>query len=488
MRARDTGGLWSDWAAASITTNAAPSIPSNLSPANSQASSSRPLLACRCTDPDDTPATGFLVKCRIKDSNGSVIATRSMTLRSGTSDTWEYQTTSADLATFGTYKWDAYSGDGTLWSGEATAEASAAKSAEATFVYSQGPQITHVAPANGATVTTHTPTYQWSVTFSGGATQVAYRVQVYRSSDNLLVYDSGLINNTTATSHAQPSGYLRNGETYYRIVSVTDSNNLTGQSTPASFTVSYTPPAAITGFTASPHYGRFDTVPSAVRLAWDASQITGFDSYVLGRREAGADPDSELILARIASQSQTTFIDWLPASGVAYVYAIRQIQNVGLDQVASDRAEQQAQIDLDGAVVCLAASGDERVALALVEDRGREQASDLEILPVWGESAPLAVFGTLDYATISGTFRLAAGRSLVPAELLAALHDLRAARAPLCYRDERGRKLFCVISRFREADARIDSYTVELELTEIAYQEGVTGRWAPCGSPPASTW
>ena len=472
MRARDTSGVWSNWASAAITTNAAPSIPSNLSPANSMVSNSRPRLVCTCSDIDDTVATGFIVKCRIKDGNGNILQTRSMSLKSGTSDTWEYQTTSADLASYGTYRWDAYAGDGTLWSGEQTSEANAVKSAEAIFVYSAGPQITITSPTNGGTVTTHTPTYQWSVAFSGGATQVSYRVRVYRSSDNQLVYDSGVVYNTTATSHAQPSGYLRNGETYRLTVSVTDSNNLTGQST-VTFTVSYTPPAAVTGFTASPHYGRFDAVPSAVRLVWDASELAGFDSYVIGRREAGADPDTELILARITSQAQTTVIDWLPASGTEYVYSIRQIQNVGLDQVASARQEQQVQIDLDGVVLCLAANGDERVTLRLIDDRGREQTSDLAILPVWGEAAPLAVFGSLDYATISGTFQLAAGTGVVPAELLSALHDLRAARAPLCYRDERGRKLFCVITRIRVTDTRIASYAVELELTEIAYQEGV---------------
>ena len=43
----------------------------------------------------------------------------------------------------------------------------------------------------------------------------------------------------------------------------------------------------------------------------------------------------------------------------------------------------------------------------------------------------------------------------------------------VCYRDERGRKIFGVISRFRERDKRVQSYEVELELTEVAHDEGV---------------
>lgn len=473
MRARDTGNLWSDWASIAITTNAAPSIPSNLSPANSQASSSRPLLVCKCTDPDDTPATGLVVKARVKDNNGNVIATRAMSLRAGTTDTWEYQTTASDLASFGTYKWDAYAGDGTLWSGEQAAEASAVTSAEATFVYASGPQITIVSPTEGQTLTTGTPLYDWSVTFSG-ATQVSYQLLVYRASDNALIYDSGVVNNTSASEHAQPSGYLRDGVTYYLKVRVRDSNNQVGESAARTFTLDYVEPPAPANFRASPEYAQFDGVPSAIRLTWDASTEAGFTEYIIGRRETGQGEEDELILARISAASETVFVDYLPASETEYTYSIRQSTVQGLDTTTSARAESQASVALEHVVLCDAREGGTyRVGLHLDSERSFDHHDDLVLEQPWGEAEPFALFGTASYQTFGGTFTLATDELATARAFIEALRALKARRSTLCYRDERGRRFFAVISKFSEKDRRVGHYTAEIELTEVAHDEGV---------------
>lgn len=117
MQGRDSASLWSDWSTPqAFSTNASPTIPANLTPANSSASTTRPLLKCVVSDGDGDAIT---VKARIKNSAGTVLFTRTMT-RVGTTSTYQYQTTSTDLAGFATYRWDAYSYDGFLYSGDVT--------------------------------------------------------------------------------------------------------------------------------------------------------------------------------------------------------------------------------------------------------------------------------------------------------------------------------------------------------------------------------
>jgi hypothetical protein len=473
MRARDTGNLWSDWDGIAVHTDAAPSIPSNLTPANSAASSSRPKLVCKCSDVDDTVATGLMVKCEILNNAGSLISTRVMTLKSGTTDTWEYQTTASDLASFGSFRWRAYAGDGTIWSGEQTSEASATRSAEATFVYANGPQIAHVSPADGATVTTGTPLYDWTVTFSG-ATQVSYQVLVYRSDDGFLVHDSGTVSDTTASQYQQPSGKLRDGTTYYRVIKVTDSNGLTGQSEPATFTLDYIEPPAPSNFIASPELLIFDTDASSARLTWDASTEPNFLEWIIGRRETGDDPDNEIILARLPSPSTTDWIDYFPPSGVDVTYSIRQSTIQGLDVTTSQRSEAQLVVTLDHVVICHAfRGGDYRVGLHLDAEREADHLDDLVLEMPWGEGEPFGMFGTADYQVFSGTFKLVSDDLATARAYIQALRTLKQQRSTMCYRDERGRKMFCVITKFREKDQRVQTYTVDLELTEVAHDEGV---------------
>ncbi|MGI8475157.1 MAG: hypothetical protein ACR2OO_02100, partial [Thermomicrobiales bacterium] len=117
VRGRDTAGAWGGWSAGrSFTVNAAPPVPTSLSPSGSAVRTALPVLTAVMNDPDDTPATGELVKFEILSNAGAVLVTRPASLRAGTADTWDYQTTSTDLASFATYRHRAYGYDGTVYS------------------------------------------------------------------------------------------------------------------------------------------------------------------------------------------------------------------------------------------------------------------------------------------------------------------------------------------------------------------------------------
>lgn len=472
IRVRDTSALWSSWSSSvAFSTNAAPSIPTGLSPNSStQGISAYPLLQCTATDTDDTTATGLVVKARIKNSGGTVLFTRSMTYNT-TSSLWQYQVTSTDFASFATYRWDAYSGDGTLWSGGATVEASATASSEATVVYQAGPAITITAPTASQVLTTDTPTITWSVT-----SQASYVVSVIRVSDTREVYNSGTVTSGTS-SLTLPSGYLYNGISYTVTVTVTNTTAQTSTSAATAFSLAYTQPSAISGFTATPTYASLDgTKPTAIALTWDTWTPTNgtFTCFLVGRKVTGSDDATQTILARLTSASATTWTDWLPASGVDYEYTIRGQTLKGSDTLTTNPSRSQAQIALGNVVICHATNGGAfRAALTRDDTRDFGHVDDLVLERVWGESAPVAIYGVLDYDVISGSFRIAADAYNTAGSYLSALQTLRAAKAPICYRDDRGRRLFGVITKLAESDKRVQSYTVDLEIVEVSFTEGV---------------
>lgn len=357
--ARDTNNQWSPaWSPVqTFRFNAAPNTPSSLSPSGSAASSARPLLTCVVSDPDvEDPETDLTVKARIKNSGGTVLQTRTMTW-DATLGKFKYQTTAADLAAYGTFKWDAYSFDGTLYSGGTTVEASATKSSEATFVYAAGPAVTITGPSSP--VSTVVPTLTWSTTFTGGGTQVSYRVRGYHPGTSTLVYDSGTVT-STSTSHTISSGSWineewNNTETFDWTVTVTDSNALSGTSTPLALTVSYVAPESLT-------LGTFpDAFPNTsgtnyVRLEWGMSGDPDFKDYEIARVALLEDgitekPRSRKVLAHVAEQAQTSFIDAEVESGQLYRYELRHRTEQGNDVLASSPVSANAVVEWVGTII-----------------------------------------------------------------------------------------------------------------------------------------
>jgi hypothetical protein len=464
VRAKDSGGVWSGWTAQVFTTNAAPGIPTNLSPANSAASSSRPKLTCRVTDADDSTLT---VKARIKNNAGSVLQTRTMALKGGTTDTYEYQTVSGDLASHATYRWDAYAFDGSLYSGEQTVEASSSKSAEAVFIYADGPTVTITAPTTE--FTSASPTVTWTTTG-----QVQRRVWLYLEGTNTVVYQSTL-DTTASTSFSIPSGYVRNGITYDLVVEVVNSAPLTGYSSILTVEAVFDAPDAVTSFQASPEFQEHDQSPSSIRLTWGESEESNFVEYIITRRLAGESEEHSLIITRITSPSSTTYIDYFPESGVEYTYEIAQATIEGLDILVSDVSQAQASITLEHVVLCSVNDpASHRMGLRLDSNRGFEHVDDLVLEVPWGLSAPIPFYGTTQYEQFKGSFTLANDNSVSAKDQIAGLRAMWRSRSTFCYRDERGRKLFAQIAKFSETDRRVQFYSVDINLIEVSHREGVS--------------
>jgi LPS sulfotransferase NodH len=476
VRGRDTNNQWSNWSdPRTFNTNAAPSIPANLTPTNSQVLTSLPKLRCTASDVDDTTATGLVVKCRIKDNAGTVLQTRTMTYNA-TTGKWEYQTISADIPSFATYRWDAYSFDGTLYSGEQTVEANAVKSTEAVFVYASGPVVSVTSPADNSTITTVTPTVQWSVT-SGGP-QAKYRVRIYPNGGSTPLYDTGWVT-STATSHNVPSGYLHNNTAYDLVVSVENTSALQGNSPITDFTVSLTPPPPVSNFQVNAVKVGLDLAPTAIRCTWDATTIPSgqFVEYRITRSATGGPDEDEVIVARITGPNTTAFQDTLPAATYRYTYSIVQVQQQGTEILESGPVYGSAQVTIPGVVLCAVGGLGEslRAVLKYLNSRSHQWVIDETVYPpVAGSTrAPVTFRGPSHYREFSLSGLIAHDAIATARERRQELEDLHASNATICYRDNEGRKIFCRLVRVSIEDDVAGFYRVTVDLREERYTEAL---------------
>ena len=469
IEARNTATLWSDPDGLDFSTNAAPSIPSGLSPSGGKASSSYPLLECVVSDADDDFGD-LTVTARIKDSGGSLLYLREMSYNA-TTGKFERQMTAIELASYATYRWDVYSYDGDLYSGEATSSANATKSAEESFVYAQGPDISVSAPTVDQVLTTSSVYVAWSL--SSGGPQSSYWVRLYRDSDDELVYDSGQVVSSTM-NHTIPSGYVIDNEAYYVVVTVESTAPLTGESAQRDFSINYTEPSAPLNFLAEEQYQQFDASPSSMYLSWTATALTNFREYIVGRRHSGEDESAEVILARLASQSIDEWTDYHAPANADLVYSLRVSEYQGVDIVTSDRTESEATLRLENVVIVgIDDPVSTRVALPIDLERYSDLIDDLFFEEMWGEEAPLAQYGGMEFDRAGGRFALLTDSQATADQYMEALREIRRARKHVSYRDSRKRRIFGVISRLRESDIQNGGYNVEVEINEVAYEEGV---------------
>ena len=469
IRGRDTSNNWSNYSTPRRTfnTNASPSVPSNLAPANNLAVTTYPLLTCQATDSDDTVATGLEVSARIKDSGGSVLFTRSMTYSTGNAR-WEYQTDGTDLASYATYKWDASAYDGTLYSGGVTSSGSRTWSSEATFQYAQGPTVTMVAPTDGSTVTGSSVAVSWTTT-----NQAKYRVYLYSDGGTTPLYDSGLIVSGTS-AHTIPSGYILNGFDYDIVVEVEDTTPLTGSSGIVDITASFTPPATLTNVTASA-VQTVGTNPwaTAIQITWDQSTEPSFEMYQLFR-QADSGPDQTFtLLANITSQTTTTYTDYTPASGIEYTYSILQVSTASGEALTSDPVTAEAEVEFGGVMLTAVggAASTTQAAIRYTSERVEDRVFDEAVYTPLDGSNPQTIRSATRYVTMQFEAILPTDDYSTAAQKKGELVALDVANVTICYRDNHGRKLFGKIVDLSFTDQVPNWWRCSVSIREEQYVE-----------------
>lgn len=466
------GTNWSDWSASrSFNTDAAPSIPSNLSPANGSIFTSFPLLTFTMTDADDTTATGLTANLRITRPNASTVDVTPT--YNATTGRWEFQTTGTELNAFGTYSWKAYGYDGTLYSGEATSAGSAVFSASNTFTYAAGPTVTIDEPDTSDTLTTASFNVDWTTTG-----QVKYKVVVYETGTSTVVYQSnaGAWTVSGTMSHTVPSGYVRNGETYDVTVTVENATPLEGSDTNTAVLVSYTAPTAVANFEATPVEIGIDPEPSAIRLSWDQTAYSSpeFVEYTIYREADGGPDATEIILARITDPSVVALYDYTPASDYEYTYGARIVILTGLDEVESDLVEATATADLAATYLTLVGNGGTyRAVLTNVKERPDERVINEAVYQSPALTQPTTIRARTYYYSAAIKAIIRDTDDATAAEHVAAFNAMDAEGGTVCIRYNDGTKRFIKVANLTITPELGGYFTVAFTARQERYAEGV---------------
>jgi hypothetical protein len=471
LRGKDSGGTYSAWSnAVAFTVNAAPTVPSNTEPDSMEVKTSSPLITFDMSDPDDTTGTGLGATVEVYDASNALVESGAATHTGG--ERWSYQTA---LASFGTYHWRAIGYDGTFYSGGAiTVAADAVWSVPQHFQYLAGPSLSIVAPADGATVDTSTPTFEWSA-----PTQTAFKLRVYDRTTGALIRatNGGEWAVSAAQTYTHPAGYLTNGGLYRWEIEVQDAAALTALAG-GDVDVVFTPPDDVAGFAALPYLVASDPWATAIRLEWEASTDPDFVSYDLYRDDL-AQP-----LARLTSASETAWIDMTPPSGRTFTYTLRVVAQIETEQISSAGTSAEAQIDLGGVVLTSVADpATVRAILTRVTERTLPRRGSEAVYTPWGAlteptGAPTTIKGKARWWEIEGVYYVAADAAATAEQRIAEIEALDASDTQtFCYRDERGRRLFVTIPAddglvFR--DRRLGRAEVTMRLREEKYVEGVS--------------
>lgn len=472
IQARDSANNWSDYSARrQFKTNASPGIPDSLSPSSSAIRTSRPMLYASVLDIDDTAATGLTMKFEIMTNAGSLISTRVGTLVSYDAvtkiSTFGYQTVAGDLATFGTFKFRAYAGDGTLWSGAKTVEAQAIRSAEATFVYANGPTVTVTTPTSGQVFTSSTPTFQWVC-----ATQNRYRVRVYKPGTDDVVYERGWITSTSVKQWTIEAGWLRNNTSYEAEIGCEDTTPLQGFSARIPFSTAYTPPATPTGVSAIPYRIGTDPWPTAILVQ---AAIAVNSSLFVGRFIYRADLPSRPLTV-LTSASDVAFIDPHPRSGELQTYTWRDVYYVDAshtEQIESAGVSVSTVVQLRGTVLSSVHDPvNTRCYLTSVQERSERLRQDKAKVTKWGQKAPTTYYGPGEYSEYPHTVRLLNDGNATALERMAEVRAVIVSHHTLCYRDERGRKDFVQVDSPEFTDVRVLLENFDALIVAENFDEG----------------
>jgi hypothetical protein len=464
VEARATDLVWSQPSAKrSFTPDAAPGVPTNLNPATGdiRSTSTYPVLSAKVTDDDDTDATGLTATVEILNSGGTLIQTRTATLRAGTTDIYDYQTVAADLASAGTYRHRWYSFDGFLYSGGVTSSASATRSAEAVFSWAAVPSPVITAPLTGATLTTVQPVMTWTVT-----NQDKFRARILE--DGVEVFSSGEIANTTVREYTFPVGYTKNEHTYSFEIGVQFST-LWGYDTETSILVSYVPPASAGNLQVLPSVVNLEPIATAAVGTWDAYIGDYFDSYTVYRDDLGDRPFLE-----IRNPATTTFTDYHGPNNAVYTVVVNELR--GLDElVASEPVAVNVTLGIRGVVlVSLDNPQVDRYVNPAWESIDWIAQGDESTYFTWGAEKPISKRGIADWMEGSQEFKL--NSEIVDPQVARAALQALARSNGFSYRDKYDRRFAQIPAgslQFARVRGPAGDWTGAFNLREVAVTEGV---------------
>lgn len=309
----------------SFHTNAIPSVPTQLAPVPGQVYNNMltPTFEAYFNDDDKSQRGDYPTEWHIEIRNNTTDVLVQEKVLSSDLNTglntyvWGTATGGADtgLAYNVDYKWR-------TWYVDSKAGVGAASSYQI-FHNSTPPTVSIVTPSNGSNINTTRPTVVWSFTGSNSKTQIKYRVRINRQSNDVVVFDSGVVVSTLNT-FTIPTGYLqKNGEMYGIWLNTYDTDNLMSATAISVVQLELNAPPRIEGLSVTIYEDQ-----SRVGLDWDASSLgQNFVTYVVYRRRLG---ETEWgMIGAVKPESRVTFNDYYAGQQQGYEYRVTVVKLIG---------------------------------------------------------------------------------------------------------------------------------------------------------------
>jgi hypothetical protein len=304
-------------------------------------------------------------------------------------------------------------------------------------------------PTNGATVPVANPTVQWS-----SVGQTAYHVKLLDINNNLLWEVQ-----SNSTNKAQTILYDLQNNTDYKIqVAIKNADNLWSDFVTSNIHVSYTPPAVPIVTTTKGE--------ATITISIDNPTPQGTEPNVsynsVFRRKQG-----ESTWTRIATNipADGSFTDYTPASDQVYEYYVRAWGDNG---TYSDSSVVSESVSFIGVWIHEADNPLNTLhQFKLVSDRSENWQPTASLMQFAGRRLPVAEYDDAEQRTVSVKLSL-----LKDSNDREALESLICSKNTLCYRDARGRKMFCHAFQL-PIDDELYGNTVSLTFEEVSYTEEV---------------
>ncbi|MGI8406099.1 MAG: hypothetical protein ACR2OE_15295 [Thermomicrobiales bacterium] len=466
-----------------IKINAAPNVPTSLSPVAGASFADFPVLSATTSDATD-PASTLKMVFNVRLTGGSATATYQGAYDPA-SGRWSALTAATGFPSIGTYEWQAQATDPWGFNSSLTAWTA--------INYVTPPTIVITSPTADQAMTYGNPDINWTV----DRTQTTMR-QVFTEVDSVgsitgegMVYDTGTIS-TSLHATGTPTGKFHNARRYRLDLTLGTSDGLV-TTVSRYFSIQYPAPTALSSITAAKTQGPFEHASdpgewSRITVTWAAAttvQVADIDfgGYLLRRVNLGT--QESVVLAHTLTRDATVFIDRTPVSGVAYEYRATYLKRVNtFDLIESVAATAQQSVTLKHSTIFTMDDDDFGCPLRYWEERNVEWVNDVEIIPTWSDK-PIIFTGLANSSVISGSFIVmdAPDRTYTARDVVETVRNIARPNfdadgypAPrvVCYRDPRQRLLYAVLTSGSESDDHsLLVGRMDLVLNEIAQDQGV---------------
>lgn len=445
-----------------------PPYPTNLSPASGTtfASLERPLFAWDAFDPQ-----GRALRCWLYLTEVGTGTTRSIELLPPATGTrWAYRATAELMPGPGLYEW---------WVEGRIFGTTLKPSPTERLLVTWAPPVSVAvgSPTENAAVATNAPAVSWTVT---NGPQARWRARLYAGSDTAALRETGWVGSAETAWTVPLSWGLRNSRTYGLEVEVDGGGGASAVSPRRAFRVSYTPPANLTGKTIQNMALEYDSEASTPRLLWDETTLPvgQFGGYVVRRSTTKAGVTTpEVTVAHLTQRAQRFFYDTAAPVNEIINYRVTQLQVVSGVVTESADTEVSHQVKLTVPTLSSVYDGLSRrfAAMWLGEGLAGTFTRPETGVVTWGSGGrPTLISTPASYGTsrlsVSVTARTDATATL--RQRAEALQALVESGDPVVWRGE-WERIFCRVASWSWERGGVGQRTMNLELEEIAFDEGV---------------